>query len=268
MNRIDRKFQQAKQEGRSLFSIYICAGDPDLETTRDLVWEFDRVGVDLVELGVPFSDPVADGPVIQDATQRALAGGTTLKKTLAMLGEIRSKSEMPICLMTYYNPIFRFGVGEFLAEAVGAGMDGLIVPDLIAEEAHELIENARERDCKTIFFAAPTSTDERIRLTNEASTGFIYCVSVTGITGARSELPEELVTNLQRIRSLTDKPLVVGFGVSRPEQVAMLSEHADGIIVGSAIVRRIEENLGETREALVAKVGEAASELAGGVRNV
>ncbi|MDA0840471.1 MAG: tryptophan synthase subunit alpha [Planctomycetota bacterium] len=266
MNRIDAKFQQAKDEGRAIFSIYICAGDPDLETTKELVLEFDRVGVDLIELGVPFSDPVADGPVIQNAIQRALEGGTTLRKSLDTLRSIRTESEIPITLMTYYNPVFHYGIEALVKDAVAAGADGLIVPDLTPEESEDLVAAARAQDCKTIFFTAPTSTDERVRITNEAATGFIYCVSVTGITGARESLPEELVSNLERFRNLTDKPLVVGFGVSRPDQVRMLSKHADGIIVGSAIVRKIEENLSESREVLVRRVGELAAELAGGVR--
>lgn len=266
MNRIDRKFQQARAEGRALFSIYICAGDPDLDTTRELIWEFDRRGVDMIELGVPFSDPVADGPVIQNATQRALESGTTLRKTLETLKTIRGESEIPVCLMTYYNPVFHFGVKELIGEAVNAGADGLIVPDLTPEEAGDLVAAARSRDCKTIFFIAPTSTESRIRNANALSTGFIYCVSVTGITGERDELPSELAASLQHFRSWTDKPLVVGFGVSRRAQVSMLSKVADGIIVGSAMVRRIEQHLRDPRSLLVKKLGEAAADLALGVR--
>lgn len=266
MNRIDRKFQQARAEQRGVFSIYVCAGDPDLETTRELVVEFDRRGVDLVELGVPFSDPVADGPVIQNATQRALAGGTTLRKTLDLVRQIRPESEIPICLMTYYNPVFRFGVARLVEEAVAAGADGLIVPDLTPEEAGDLVAEARPRDCKTVFFIAPTSTEARIRQAHAISTGFIYCVSVTGITGERDELPAELTASLRRFRALTDKPLVVGFGVSTRAQVSLLCRHADGVIVGSAIVRRIEQHLEQPRAVLVRKVGDAAADLAAGVR--
>jgi tryptophan synthase alpha chain len=266
MNRIDRKFQQAKAESRAVFSVYICAGDPDLDTTRELVLAFDRLGVDMVELGVPFSDPVADGPVIQKATQRALSGGTTLRKTLQTVRDIRKQSQMPISLMTYYNPVFHYGVERLVNDAVDAGVDGLIVPDLAVEEAGDLIPPARNRDCKTIFFVAPTSTDDRIVMANQAATGFLYCVSVTGITGTRDSLPDELVANLRRIRRLTDKPLVVGFGISRPEQVSMLSRHADGLIVGSAIVKRIEENLGKPPSTLVQKVSEAAAGLLAGLR--
>jgi len=266
MNRIDGKFQQAKEEGRAVFSIYICAGDPDLDTTRDLVIEFDRIGVDMVELGVPFSDPVADGPVIQNATERALANGTSLRKTLSTLREIREESEIPISIMTYYNPVFHYGVPALVRDAVDTGADGLIIPDLAAEEAGELIPAARELDCKTIFFVAPTSTDERIALTNEVATGFIYCVSVTGITGARDALPDELTADLQRVRRLTDKPLVVGFGISRREQVSMIGKYADGVIVGSAIVGCIEESLAEPRARLVEDVAAVATDLLAGVR--
>jgi tryptophan synthase alpha chain len=220
----------------------------------------------MVELGVPFSDPVADGPVIQNATQRALGGGATLRRTLLALREIRKGSEMPVSLMTYYNPVFHYGVENLVNDAADAGVDGLIVPDLPVEEAGDLIPAARKRDCKTVFFVAPTSTDDRIVITNKAATGFIYCVSVTGITGARDSLPDELLANLKRIRRLTDKPLVVGFGISRPEQVSVLSRHADGLIIGSAIVRRIEENLGEPRSTLVRRVGESAAGLLAGIR--
>ena len=266
MNRIDQKFEEARSEGRILFSIYICAGDPDLATTRELVLEFDRRGVDMIELGVPFSDPVADGPVIQNATQRALENGTTLSQTLETLRSIRKDSDIPILLMTYYNPVFHFGVEKLVEAAIEAGADGLIIPDLTPEEGAEVVNAARARDCKTIFFAAPTSTDERIKKANELLTGFIYCVSVTGITGARDELPQETTDYLERLRALTDKPLVIGFGVSKSSQIASLSGHADGVIVGSAIVRKIEEHLEAPREDLIREVGDFAEELAAGAR--
>jgi tryptophan synthase alpha chain len=266
MNRIDRAFRDARASRRALFSIYLCAGDPDLDTTRDLVLEFAHQGVDMVELGVPFSDPVADGPVIQNASQRALKAGTTLRKTLALVRQIRQTCPMPICLMTYYNPVHRYGEALLAEDAVLAGVDGLIIPDLIPEEAADLSRAARQHDLKTVFFVAPTSTDDRIRLADQASTGFIYCVSVTGITGARAGLPPDLADHLRRIRSLTTHPLVVGFGVSQATQVSWIASHADGVIVGSAMVRHIEDHLAGPRAALVQAAGRFAAELASGVR--
>ena len=266
MNRIEKLYSEFKAAGRAAFNVYLCAGDPDLETTRELIPALEEAGVDVIELGMPFSDPIADGPVIQAAGQRSLERGTTLGKVLELVDEVRKESEIPIALMTYYNIVHKFGVERFVSEAGRAGIDGVIVPDLIAEEAGELISSARAADLATIFFVAPTSTDERIALADELSTGFIYCVSVTGITGARDKLPDGLRQYLARVRSLTTKPLVVGFGVSKPEQVRMLSELCDGVIVGSAIVREIEAGAGLPRAELVSKVADFAATLAAGTR--
>ena len=264
MNRIKKKYADLKAEGRAAFNVYLCAGDPDLETTHDLILALESAGADVIELGMPFSDPIADGPVIQAAGQRSLERGTTLPKVLELVAEVRKRSEIPIALMTYYNVVHKFGIERFVSEAADAGIDGLIVPDLIPEEAGELIRPARAADLATIFFVAPTSTDERIALADEASTGFIYCVSVTGITGARDRLPDDLREYLLRVRSKTTKPLAVGFGVSRLEQVRALAEIADGVIVGSAIVRQIEAASELPRAELVKKVADFAASLAAG----
>lgn len=266
MNRIDRTFAELKQEGRAAFSVYLCAGDPDLETTRDLILALEDAGVDFVELGMPFSDPIADGPVIQAAGQRSLDRGTTLPDVLDVAARVREQSDIPIALMTYYNLVHRFGLERLVDEAGRVGLDGLILPDLIPEEASDLVALARPADLATVFFVAPTSTDKRIALAEEAATGFIYCVSVTGITGARDALPPDLRDHLHRVRSLTTKPLVVGFGVSKPEHVRLLAGVADGVIVGSAVIREIEAAADLPRGQLVEKVAAFAGELAAATR--
>jgi len=266
MNRIDRLYSTIIPQGKKAFNAYVCAGDPDLETTARLIAEFEKRGVDAIELGVPFSDPVADGPVIQKASQRALARGTNLKKILAMMTDLRRECDIPISLMSYFNPIHRYGVEKLVDDAADAGIDGLIVPDLCPEEAGDLIARARKRDVKTIFFIAPTTPPERVKLIDEFSTGFIYCVSVTGITGARAQLPPELRSDLKRIREATTLPLVVGFGISNPETVRMMCEVADGMIVGSAICRRIEEHLDAPRDELIEQVASFAESLAAAAR--
>jgi tryptophan synthase alpha chain len=266
MNRIKKTFADLNTQGRAAFSVYLCAGDPDLETTHDLILALEAAGVDFVELGMPFSDPIADGPVIQAAGQRALERGTTLPKVLDLARRVRDRTDLPLALMTYYNIVHRFGLERLVAEANRVGIDGLILPDLIPEEAEDLIGLARAADLATVFFVAPTSTDERIRLADETATGFLYCVSVTGITGARDALPDDLADYLKRVRGLTTKPLVVGFGVSKPEQVRLLSGVADGIIVGSAVIREIEAAADRPRAELVKTVAEFAGRLARGVR--
>ena len=266
MNRIDELYSRIIPQGKKAFNAYLCAGDPDLETTARLICELDKRGVDVIELGVPFSDPVADGPVIQLATQRALEAGTDLKAILAMVADLRKSCSIPIALMSYYNPIHRYGVEKLVSDAADAGVDGLIIPDLCPEEAGALISCARERDVKTIFFIAPTTTPQRVKVINDVSTGFIYCVSVTGITGARKHLPPELRDNLKKIREDTSLPLVVGFGISNPETVRMMCEAADGVIVGSAICRRIGELVDAPREELIEQVASLAESLAAAAR--
>lgn len=262
MNRIDALYERLKTEGGIAFNVYLCAGNPSLETTRELVLEMERRGVDAIELGMPFSDPVADGPDLQPAHARGVAAGITLAGVLRLVRELREHTQIPIALMSYYNPIHHRGPARLVAEAAEAGVDGLIVPDLPPEEAAELIAAAREHDVKTIFFIAPTSTPDRIERVNRAATGFIYCISVTGVTGARSQLPPELAEQLRGLRASTDKPLVVGFGVSTPEQVRMMAETADGCIVGSAVARVIEAHLDAPLDELLAAVGDFVTPLA------
>lgn len=241
MNRIDSKFNKLRSVGRKAFIAYVTAGDPSLAITKKIVFKLEDAGVDIVELGVPFSDPIADGPTIQAASYRALKGKTTLKKIFAMVRALRAVTDMPLVFMTYYNPVLRYGLEEFFASCRKCGVDGVIVPDLPCEEASDLIKFARLEKVATIFLAAPTSTSERIRDIAKKSKGFIYYVSLTGVTGARRELPKDIASRIRSIRSVTDKPVAVGFGVSNPEQASRIAGIADGVIVGSAIVKIISE---------------------------
>lgn len=219
---------------------YITAGDPDLDTTVRLVAAMEASGADIIELGVPFSDPLADGATIQRASQRALQKGITLRKILRGVEDIRKTSSVPLVLMSYYNPILRYGIDSFVDDAVRSGVDGLILPDLPPEEAGEMLEASRSRDFDLIFLLAPTSTVERMRLICECSTGFIYCVSLTGVTGVRNGISEGLSDFLTTVRRMTDKPLAVGFGISTPDQAREVAKFADGVIVGSALVNIVE----------------------------
>ena len=245
MNRITQKFSQLRNNKRKAFIAYITAGDPNLSTTEQLVYAFEEAGVDLIELGVPFSDPMADGPTIQAASQRALKNRVSLTDILALVARIRKRSEIPIALMTYYNPVFRLGDEAFCTAAFKAGVDGVIIPDLPPEEAQTLRRAALKNDISTIFFMAPTTTNERLKKTVQAATGFIYYVSLTGVTGARAELSKTITKDITRAKRLTDKPVCVGFGISNADQVRSAGKAADGVIVGSAIVKEIEKNKGQ-----------------------
>lgn len=242
MNKIEVLLKDMKKKGKRAFIPYIMAGDPDLEKTREALMLFERIGADIVELGVPFTDPLADGPTIQRASERALKNGITLRKVMEFVKEMRELTSIPIVLMTYYNPVFKYGEERFVKEAVKYGVDGIIVPDLPPDEAKDLIRLSRRHGLATIFLLAPTSTEERIRKVVKASRGFIYYVSITGITGARLEVDKSLDDSIKRIRTLTDKPVCIGFGVSNPEEASRMSAIADGVIVGSAIVRVLNES--------------------------
>ena len=259
MNRIDQMFQRLRARGEKALIPFITAGDPDLETTKALVLELEERGADLVELGVPFSDPLADGITIQRASQRALQGGASLAKILALLKEVRRASEIPMVVMSYYNPILRFGLWRFAEEAAASGVDGVIVPDLPPEEAGELRRFSEKEGLYTIFLLTPTSTEARIELVISASQGYIYYVSLKGVTGARDRLAFGLREAVERMKARTEKPIVVGFGIGSPEQAREVSRYADGVIVGRAIVAKVEESLG--RADLVAKVGEFVAAL-------
>jgi tryptophan synthase alpha chain len=238
VERIAAVFEQAKREGRAVFMPYHAMGYPDRQRAIDVVAALADVGADLFEIGIPFSDPLADGPTIQEATYTALTQGTTVVDCLAMVRELRAQGvDQPFCAMTYYNPILAYGEERFVADAVAAGVDGLIVPDLPPGESDLLEEACRKAGLATIYFLAPTSNEDRIRAVVARSTGFIYLVSITGITGARSELPPDLVSFVRRVRKYTDLPLAIGFGISNGEQARRVAEIANGVIVGSALVR-------------------------------
>ena len=244
---------------------YICAGDPTQEISGKLLLTLEEAGADLIELGVPFSDPIADGPSVQKASERALVDKISLRRILDMVETLRQETQIPITLMTYYNPIFRMGDAEFCAAAARAGVDGVIIPDLPPEEASALLEAAPAHNIATVFLAAPTSSPDRMRLIASVSTGFIYCVSVTGVTGARASLSDEIQPMIAELRKQTQKPICVGFGVSTSEQADTVARLADGVIVGSAIVNVIEEHLGD-EAAILSNVKKFAEELVAGVR--
>lgn len=252
-NRIDLCFATLKREERKGFIAYLVAGDPDLETTELLVHELVKRGADLVELGVPFSDPLADGPVIQAAATRALEKGVTLADVLALAGRLRKKLPVPLLVMTYFNPVLACGLKRFTAAAQEGGLDGVIIPDLPLEESGELDGYLQQAGLHLISFLAPTSPDERLAVTVQKARGFIYCLALAGVTGARESLPEVGRKLLGRVRALTAMPLALGFGISKPEQAAVLGADGDALIVGSALVKLVEEGGGQ--EAILARAG-------------
>jgi tryptophan synthase alpha chain len=240
--RIARLFDSLKRNGRKGLIAYLTAGDPTPERTPALVEALERGGADLIELGVPFSDPIADGPVIQRAAQRALAAGTTLGKVLGMAAEIRRRSDIPLLLFTYLNPVLRYGLDALARDAAACGMDGCLLTDASVEEAGQYVDAMRRHGLDTVFLAAPTSTPRRLKLVAEYSTGFVYLVSRTGVTGARASISEAVSPLVAAMRAVTDLPLAVGFGVSRPEQMAELGRQVEAVVVGSAIVDLIGRN--------------------------
>ncbi len=250
MSNIEDIFRKLKKGGKKAFIPYIMAGDPSLEKTREIILMFEECGADIVELGVPFTDPLADGPVIQRASEKALERRITLKKVLPFIKELRKQILIPLVLMSYYNPVFKYGEENFVKDARDAGVDGVIIPDLPPDEAGSFINLSRKAFFDTIFLLAPTSTTERIKKVARSSRGFIYYVSITGITGSRLLLDGSLESSISEIRKYTDKPIAVGFGVSSPEEAATVSKVSDGVIVGSAIVKRINELPDSLREYL------------------
>ena len=244
MKRLEEVFSRLRKRRARALIPYFTAGDPSLSVTRQLVVEAARRGADIVELGIPFSDPLADGPVVQRAAQRALAAGVTLPRVLELVREMREDVAAPIVFLTYYNPVLAFGLKAFCQSAAEVGVDGVIVADLPPEEAGPLRAEAEPVGLDLIHFVAPTSTPERMRKIAKAAKGFIYMVSLTGVTGTRSELPTDLVRHLRALRGITTKPVCVGFGISTPEQAGLVGRYADGVIVGSAIVALVERHAG------------------------
>lgn len=241
MNRIINKFKILKKSKKKALIVYITGGYPNLFATERLVPELERSGVDIVEIGIPFSDPIADGPVIQKASEAALGKGATLKKILRSVVKIRKKSGVPIVFMSYFNPIYRYGIENFVKDALRCGVDGAIIPDLPAEEAEEIIKIANRNKFCMIFLASPTSTQSRLRTIAKKSEGFIYYVSLTGVTGTRKSLAGDIAANIRKIKRITDKPVCVGFGVSGEKQAKEIAAIADGVIVGSAVIKSIEK---------------------------
>ena len=242
MSRIGERFARLRAEGRKAFVAFVTAGDPSLERTVEVAFALEAGGADVLELGVPFSDPLADGPVIQRASERALGRGTTLAAVLEAVRRVRQQSELPIVLFSYANPLLRYGLERLAGDACAAGVDGVLVTDLPPEEAGEWLPAARQADLDTIFLAAPTSSDERLRRVAEATRGFVYAVSRTGVTGEKDSLSGDARPLVARLRALTDVPVALGFGISTPEQVQAAAGVADGVVVGSALVRFLEEH--------------------------
>ena len=253
-SRLDATFAGLRARGERALLPYFTAGDPSLADTRRLVLEAARRGADVIEVGVPFSDPLADGPVIQRAGARALAAGTTLARVLEMVAGVRHEVTTPLVLFTYYNPVLAFGLKAFARTAADAGVDGLMVPDLPIEESEPLEAEAEPAGLDVAHFVAPTSPPARVRAIARRSRGFVYVVSLTGVTGERRELPADLATQIRTLRLVTTKPVCVGFGIATPAHVEAVGRLADGVAVGSAIVRLVEARAGSAT--LVAEVGD------------
>jgi tryptophan synthase alpha chain len=268
--RIERRFQALEREGRGGLVTFVTAGDPDFDTCREILLGLPAAGADLIELGMPFSDPMADGPAVQASSLRALRHGATLHRTLELVEDFRrADKETPVILMGYYNPIYVFGVEAFLARAKAAGVDGLIVVDLPPEEEAELSLPAREAGISFIFLAAPTTGEERLQSVLERASGFVYYVSVTGITGTKSAASGEVAEAVGRLRRYTDLPVAVGFGIKTSDQAAAVARVADAAVVGSALVDVVAENLdgdGAARPGLAAAAHAFVGALADGVR--
>ena len=240
MSRIDDRFKSLN--GKKALVAFFTAGDPDLSASKDIFSVIEKAGADIIELGVPFSDPLADGPVIQASAHRSLQNGTTLGKIIELVKDIRSQSQLPIVLMSSFNPVFVYGQAKFVEDAVNAGADGVILPDLPPEEADKFLGFANAKSLDTIFLLAPTSTPDRIQMVGEASKGFIYYVSLTGTTGTKEALAKNLEEKVSAIKNEVKLPVLVGFGISGPEQAKEAGQCSDGVIIGSAIVKLIESH--------------------------
>jgi tryptophan synthase alpha chain len=265
MNRIDERFRKLKSARRAAFIPYVTAGDPDADATVDIVLALERGGADLVELGVPYSDPLADGPTIQDAFTRTLSHGFRLEDTFRIAEAVRKRSSVPLLAMVSYSLVYRRGATRFIEEAARSGIDGAIIPDLTVEDGEDVLKTAAAHDFATVLLAAPTTDPERERAIVSRSTGFVYCISLVGITGERETLGPELRGHVARLKKLTTKPVCVGFGISRPEHVRTVAQIADGVIVGSALVRLIAKH-SHDRKKLLSEVARFASELSAPLR--
>jgi len=266
MNRIEECFAQLKRDGKKGFIVYICAGDPNLAATCELALAFDKAGVDILELGVPFSDPLADGLVNQLAAQRGLESKTTPPKALEMVAAIRKQSEIPIVLYIYFNLIHKVGIEKFIRDAAKAGVDGLLVLDLPPEESDNYEALMRKNKLCHIYLVAPTTPEDRMEFIVKRGSGFIYYISREGVTGMQSKVASNLASQVAKIHAHTDLPIAVGFGVSNPEQAKLVARNADAVVVGSAVVNQIAEN-GKSKE-LVKRVSEFVKSLADAVKSI
>jgi tryptophan synthase alpha chain len=267
MSAIDRLFELLRAQGRKALMPFVTAGDPDLDFTAAVLQQLDACGCHLCELGIPYSDPIADGPVIQASYTRALERKTRLAEIFQMTGRLKPSLSMPLVTMLSYAIIYRRGLAPFIESAQAAGISGVIVPDLPVEEAGELSEICRREDLSLIQLVAPTTPRERAIRIAESSTGFLYYISVAGITGERTELPSDLAENVAWLRSRTPLPICIGFGISQPEHIRQLAPVADGLIVGSAIVRRIAEAQRQPREQVLGEIGVFAKQLLGALEH-
>jgi tryptophan synthase alpha chain len=265
MDRIAHAFARARQEKRAAFVAYLCAGDPDFDTSLAACMAVINAGVDVLELGVPFSDPLADGLTNQLAAQRALEGGMNAAKVFELVRRIREKSQVPLVFYTYYNLVFSNGVENYVRTAKAAGVDGMLTLDLPPEEAGEVQEACRQHDLKTVFIVAPTTPPERLAKIGAAATGFVYYVSREGVTGVRDQVASNIPQAVAQIRQHTKLPVVVGFGISTPAQVKEVASSADGVVVGSALVNVVKDYLGNRGE-LAGRLQSRAAELVAGVR--
>jgi tryptophan synthase alpha chain len=261
MSRIDELFRDLRSAGKKAFMPFITAGDPDLSFTAAVLKELDARGATMCEVGIPYSDPIADGPVIQDSYARVLDQHIQLDSILQTLGEVTPRIKAPVVTMVSYSIVYRRGLEKYVADAKAAGVAGAIVPDMLVEESDALAEVCRRENFSLIQLITPTTPRERARKIVEACTGFVYYVSVTGITGERTELPPSIIDNVGWLREQTDLPICIGFGISQPEHVRMLSPVADGLIVGSAIVKRVAQAGQQSRDDVLASVGQYAAEL-------
>jgi tryptophan synthase alpha chain len=259
VSRISEAFKNLRADGRRGFIPYITVGDPDLDTSRALIVELARAGATLIELGVPFSDPVADGPTIQRAAERALRHDVGLGDVLRTLNEARRETDVPVILFSYFNPLLQFGVERLADECIRAGVDGILATDLVPEESADFNSVLTQRGLDQIFLVAPTTSDARLRMIAERASGFVYAVSRAGVTGARTEMSSEAERLVARLRAVTDLPVAVGFGISNAAQVADVWAYADAAVVGSALVSEIEKHAG--RPDLVAHIGSFARAL-------
>jgi tryptophan synthase alpha chain len=254
--RIARRFAELRRDGHMGLVAFLTAGDPSLAATEALVLALAEAGADVIELGVPFSDPVADGPTIQRSSERALRAGTTLAGVLDLVAAVRLRSDVPLVLFSYFNPVLQMGLEKFAERASAAGADGVLITDLTPEESGEYRRIIKARGLDTVFLAAPTSPDERLEKIAKCTSGFLYLISRTGVTGAQDTLPEDLPALVRRVRRVTTLPIAVGFGISLPGQVSVLGGLADAAVVGSALVLEIERavNLESAKEAVAARV--------------